>query len=60
MMFLLLCLTSFSMLISRSNHVAANNIISFFLMTELNSIVCVYIYIYTHTTSLLVPLLMDI
>ena len=58
MMFLLLCLTSFSMLISRSNHVAANNIISFFLMTQLNSIVCVcvyiyiYIYICTHTPHL--------
>ena len=34
MTFLLLCLTSLSMAISMSIHVAANGIISFFLMGE--------------------------
>ena len=42
MMFLLLCLTSLNMTISRSIHVIANGIISFFLMTELYFILHMY------------------
>ena len=42
MVFVFLCLTSLSMVISRSIHVAANSIISFFLMAEYYSIVYMY------------------
>ena len=41
MVFVFLCLTSLSMIISRSIHVAANGIISFFLWLIFH---CVYIY----------------
>ena len=34
MIFIFLCLTSLSMIISRSMHIAANGIISFFFMAE--------------------------
>ena len=37
-----------SMIISRSNHIAANYMISFFLIANIHYIY-VYIYIYTHT-----------
>ena len=41
-MFVFVWLTSLSMIISRSIHVAANGIISFFFMAELFYIVCMY------------------
>ena len=43
-MFVFLCLTILSMIISRSIHVAINGIISFFFMAE-------YIPLYLYTTS---------
>ena len=49
MIFVFLWLTSLSVIISRSIHVAINGITSFFLMDEQYSIVCMYVY--THTTS---------
>ena len=48
------CLTSLSMMISRSIHVAVNGIISFFL-SLCNISLCVY-----EASSLLIHLLMDI
>ena len=46
MMFASHCLTSLNMIVSRSSHVAADGIISFFfLMDE------IYIYIYIYATS---------
>ena len=54
MIFLLLCLTSFSMTVSGSLHVATNGIISFSLMFEYSPL-----YICS-ASSLFNPLLMDI
>ena len=54
MIFVFLCLTSLSMIVSRSIHVAANGIISFFLWLS-----NIPLYICT-TSSLSIPLLMDI
>ena len=45
MIFVFLCLTSFSMLISRSIHVATNGIISFIFMAGCYSITHTHIYI---------------
>ena len=57
MIFVFLCqLISLSMIISRSNHVAANGIISFFFMAKQYSIV----YIVCTTASLSIHLSMDI
>ena len=49
MMFVFHCLTSLSMVISRSIHIAANGIISFFFMAEQYSIVYVY-HIFIHSS----------
>ena len=49
--FLLLCLTSLSVTISRFNHVAANGIISFFLMAEQYSIVYMYYIFFIHSSA---------
>ena len=43
MIFVFVCLTSLSMIISRSIHVVANDIISFFFMAEL-IVHCIYMY----------------
>ena len=51
MIFVLFCLTSLSMIISRSIHVAANGIISFFFMAEQYSIAYIDIHIDICTTS---------
>ena len=48
MVFVFLCLTSLSMIISRSIHVAANGVISFFFMAEYYSIVYMYHIFFIH------------
>jgi len=50
MIFLLLCLTSFSMTLSRFIHVAANGPISFFLMAEQYSFVYMYHIFFIHSS----------
>ena len=49
MIFVFLCLTSFSMLMSRSIHVAANGIISFVFMAGWYSITHTHTHIYNYT-----------
>ena len=51
----LLCLTSLSMIISRSIHVAANGIISFFLMSNIPLYICIpcLLYHFKYHVSLL-------
>ena len=49
MIFVFLCLTSLSMTISRSIHVAANGIILFFFKAEYYSIVYMYHIFFTHS-----------
>ena len=55
--FVFLCLTSLSMIISGSIHVVANGIISFLFMAELYSIV--YMYHIFFAASLVVQLVKD-
>ena len=50
MIFVFLSLSSLSMIISRSIHVAANGIISFFFMAEYYSIVCMYHIFFVHSS----------
>ena len=45
-MFVIYCLTSLSIIISRSIHVAANGIVSFLFMAEQYSIVYTYTYLF--------------
>ena len=54
-------LTSLSMIIARSIHVAANGIISSFMVEPYSIVcVCVCVCVYSHTTSLSIHLSMDI
>ena len=50
MVFVFLYLTSFSMIISRSVHVAANGIVSFLFMAESYSIVYMYHVFFIHSS----------
>ena len=50
MVFLFLCLTSLSMTISRSIHVAANGTISFFLIVEYYFIVYIHHILFIHSS----------
>ena len=50
MMFVFYCLTSLSIIISRSIHVAANSIILFFFMAEQYSIVYMYHFFFIHSS----------
>ena len=60
MIFFFPCLTSLSMIISRSIHVAVNVIISFIFMTGYDSIVYMYIFfIHSHSDSPFSPLSED-
>ena len=64
MIFVFLCLTPINMTIPRSVHVAANDVISFFLWMSNNIplYACVYLHVYTYTctTSSSIHLSVDI
>ena len=50
MIFVFVCITSLCMIISRSIHVAANGIISFFFMAEYYSTVNMYHIFFNHSS----------
>ena len=50
MVFVFFCLSSLSMIIFRSTHVAANGMISFFFMAEYYSIVYMYHIFFIHSS----------